>query len=122
MTASLSTTELTPLERDLLQRYHARYQEMGFPAPHEITVTSRTSSTAGRYVYLAHQGLVRQADGQLGLGIYSQFDLEGLDAGASFHVEIENGKVLHLEIDVNGFGPWDGSERNWIVRDPDTGG
>ena len=54
-------------------------------------------------------------------GKFSQFTILGLDAGASFWVEIENGKVLCLEIIVNGDQEWDGSEASWLVLDPDTG-
>ena len=112
---------ITPLELDLLNRFHSRYKQLGFPPPEGIRVECRQSSSAGRFTYFKHEGHVWRSDGQLGLGPYSQFEMVGLDAGASFWVEIENGKVLYLEIIVNGEQEWDGSELPWEVLDPDTG-
>lgn len=116
-----STGALTPLEHDLLRHFYSRYKQIGFPSPEEISVRSRKSSSAGRYTYFDHGGHLKRADGQLDLGEFSQVDMDGLDAGASFWVEIEGGKVLYLEIAVNGDAHWDGSERNWSVCDPETG-
>jgi len=112
---------LTPLELDLLDRFHTRYKQLGFPPPEGVRVKFRQSSSAGRFTYFEHEGHVQRVDGQLDLGRFSQFDMVGLDAGASFWVEIENGKVLYLEIIVNGEQEWDGSELRWVVLDPDTG-
>ncbi|MFC3816931.1 hypothetical protein [Lysobacter sp. GCM10012299] len=112
---------LTPLELDLLDRFHSRYKQLGFPPPEGIRVKFRQSSSAGRCTYFEHEGHVQRVDGQLDLGRFSQFDMVGLDAGASFWVEIENSKVLYLEINVNGEQEWDCSELRWIVLDPDTG-
>jgi hypothetical protein len=113
--------KLTPLESDLLQNFHRRYHDIGFPAAEQISVKSRAASTAGRITYMDHDGLIRRPDGQLDLGAFSQFNMDGLDAGASFTVEIEEGKILYLDITVNGDAHWDGSEREWIICDPDTG-
>lgn len=112
---------LTPLELDLLDRFYSRYKQLGFPPPEGIRVEFRQSSSAGRFTYFKHEGHVQRVDGQLDLGPYSQFNMDGLDAGASFCVEIENGKVVYLEIVVNGDQNWDGSELPWEVLDPDTG-
>ncbi len=112
---------LTPLECDLLGHFHSRYTQIGFPSPEGMRVKSRQSSSAGRFTYIEHEGLMQRTDGQLDLGRFSQFDMDGLDAGASFSVEIKDGKILYLEIVVNGDQEWDGSEPSWVIRDPDTG-
>ena len=114
-------SQATPLERDLLARFHQAYKDMGFPAAHQITVRGRDDTGSGRYTYLDHEGEVRGPDGRLGLGRYSQLDMEGLEAGASFWVELQDGRVRYLEIAVNGDEPWDGVERPWNVCDPQTG-
>jgi len=115
------TTAPTPLELDLLARFHSRYKQYGFPSPGTITVRSRESSRAGRFTYLQHDGCMLRYDGQLNLGHYSQFDMEGVKAGFSFWVQLKNGKVDCLEFVVNGEEEWGGSESSWTVRDPDTG-
>jgi len=111
----------TPLELDLLAHFHARYSQLGFPPPEAIRFKSRRTSSAGRFTYFEHEGCVQLADGQLGLGFFSQFDMAGIEAGASFWVQVAHGKVLYLEIIVNGEEEWDGSESNWVVLDPDSG-
>ena len=70
---------------------------------------------------LEHNGEMPGYDGQLGLGRYSQFEMEGVKFGFSFWVQLTNGKVDYLEFIVNGNEEWDGSESSWTVRDPDTG-
>lgn len=112
--------ELTPLEHAILQFFHVRHGDTGFPPPERIGVASRRNSGAGRFTWLAHDGILDQPDGPLGLGRYSQFDMDNLEAGASFWVWLENGKVSYLEIIVNGDGGWDGSECRWEILDPDT--
>ena len=111
----------TPLEADLLALFHVRYEQLGFPSPAAMRVKSRESSSAGRFTYLEHEGCVQLQDGQLDLGRYSQFDMNGLEAGFSFWVQLAHGKVQYLEIVVNGTEEWDGSESGWTVLDPDTG-
>jgi len=113
--------ELTPLERDLLERFHARYAAEGFPRVDELVVLDRDDFGAGRCVRFLHHGFLHLSDGELGLGRYSQINVPVLEAGASFHARIERGKLADLEIFVNGDGPWDGSETGWTVCDPDTG-
>lgn len=113
--------EISPLERDLLRRYHLKHKAIGFPDPTGFVVTGRTDLGSGRVTHLDHEGLVRHGDGMFGLGAYSQFNMPGMEAGASFRVCFEHGKVLYLEILVNGWDHWDGSELNWTVCDPDTG-
>jgi len=112
---------LTPLETDLLTRFHHRFGYLGFPAPAQLVVTARTNTGAGRYTRFAHDGSVSIDEGDLGLGTYSQFDMEGLRAGASFWVYVTSGKIDYLEIVLNGEGHWDGCERAWGLIDPDTG-
>ena len=82
---------------------------------------SRRNTGAGRFTYFTHEGNLQRADGHFGLGNFSQINMDGLDAGASFWIEIETGKILYLEIAVNGNQHWDGSERNWVICNPDTG-
>jgi hypothetical protein len=126
----LPTPELTPLERELLERIYARYKDWGFPAVDALRVTSRENTGAGRFTYLDHDGtLAFDGDGDLGQGDYSYFDMEGLDAGANFCAYIKGRKVLHLEIATGSSiwdeakrryrGAWDGIERPWRVCDPD---
>jgi hypothetical protein len=114
-------TALTALELDLLTRFHTRYNASGFPHPSQVRVTARRNTGAGRFTYLDHEGSVQTPNGQLDLGRYSQFDMSGLEAGASFSVQVENARLAYLEIVVNGEAEWDGSERPWFVIDPDTG-
>ena len=116
------TTSLTPLEFDLMDCFHARYKQVGFPRVASLRVKSRETSCAGRFTYLEHDGLVSQPDGQLGLGRYSQFDMRGVSAGFSFWVQVKDGKIDYLEFIVNGDEEWDGSESSWSIHNPDTGG
>jgi hypothetical protein len=115
-----SALQLSPLERDLLLRYHLRYKEVGFPNPDSFVVTSREDFGAGRVTCFAHDGLIRHSDGKFGPK-YSQFNMQCLEAGASFMIYIEKNKISRLEIVVNGLDYWDGSELDWSVCDPDTG-
>ena len=112
---------LTPLELDLLTSFCARYRALGFPQPSQTWVVSRQNTGAGRFTYLDHEGCIQAPDGQLDLGRFSQFDMAGLEAGATFWVEVKQAKVVYLEIVVNGDREWDGSEQPWVVADPDTG-
>jgi hypothetical protein len=112
---------LTPLEYDLLRLFYLRYGDIGFPSPDKIFVEKREVSTAGRYTYLDHADSIDAADGSIGLGEFSQFQMLGLEAGASFQVEVKGRKLLYLDIIVNGDEGWDGVERDWIVCDPETG-
>src|SRR5690606_8914429 len=105
----------------LLNRFHARYKQYGFPAATELRVISRENSSAGRFTYLEHDGSMPGYDGQLDLGKFSQFEMTGVKYGFSFWVQLKNGKVDYLEFVVNGEEEWDGSESNWTVIDPDTG-
>jgi len=113
--------ELTPLERDLLGHFWLRYKQIGFPSPEKLLVVSRQHTGAGRFTHFEHAGHVQRTDGQLSLGNFSQINMEGLEAGASFWIKIESGKVLFLEVVVNGEQFWDGTERRWSVCDPDSG-
>lgn len=117
----ITTKRLTPLESDIFSRFHIRFSQEGIPPANKITVKHRVQSTAGRKTYVEHDGLVNLPDGDLGLGQYSQFNMDKLEAGASFDIEIEDQKILYLSIDVNGMFRWDGIERNWLICDPDTG-
>jgi hypothetical protein len=112
----------TPLEHALLEKYFERYKSYGFPPVDELSVTDRRNTGAGRYTYLRHSEKVRIGDGELSLGAYSQFDMNNLEAGASFWVNLRDGKVEYLEIIVNGNRGWDGREEPWKILDPDTGG
>lgn len=112
---------MTPLERDIFDRYHARYAEAGFPAAGSIRVVRRESDSAGRYTYVDHMGSVDVEDGDLGLGAYSAFLSTTLPAGASFWLYVKAGKIVHLDITVNGEYAWGGDEGDWVVCDPDTG-
>lgn len=116
-----TNTELTPLERALLASFHDRYRQQHFPDPNAFRVSRRENTGAGRFTYFEHDGEVDRPDGQLDLGMFSQINMEGLEAGASFWVQIEQSKVLYLEIIVNGDGGWSGQEGVWTICDPDTG-
>ncbi len=115
------STSLTPLELDLLGRFYARYKQYGFPKVASLRVKSRETSCAGRLIYLEHDGYMSDRDGNLGLGRYSQFEMQGVRAGFSFSVQLKDGKVDYLEFVVNGDEEWDGTESSWRVRNPDTG-
>ena len=117
----LGSTELTPLERALLAAFHDRYRQQNFPAAGAFRVTNRENTGAGRFTHLQHDGTLDHPDGQLDLGRYSQINMDGLEAGASFWVQIEHGKVAYLEIIVNGDGGWPDGEGAWVICDPDTG-
>jgi hypothetical protein len=113
--------QLTPLEQDLFERFHARHAQFGFPAPSDIRVLSRENTGAGRYTHIAHEGELDVPDDELGLGTYSSFAMTNLHFGASFWVVVESRKASYLEIVLNGPGHWDGTEGEWAVCDPDTG-
>lgn len=116
------TNKLTPLERDLFRRIHVRYKHWGFPDSNQFRVSSRRNTGAGRFTYVVHEGeLTFDGAVDLAQGNYSQFDMDGLDAGANFWAHVENCKVKYLEIVVNGTQYWDGIERAWSVCDPETG-
>jgi len=115
--------ELTPLECELLERIHTRYAGVGFPSAAAFFVTRRENTGAGRFTHLDHGGeltLDRSYAGDLGQGAFSQFNMRGLDAGASFHVFVDTAKVKYLEILVNGQSPWDGQEGPFAICDPNT--
>ena len=113
--------KLTLLEVDLLQQFHDYFKSKGFPPPEQFIVREREYTGVGRYTYFQHDGTIDLEDGLLGPGTYSQFNMLGLDHGASFLGYIENQKFDCLEICTNGDQPWDGSERQWVICDPDTG-
>ena len=115
------STSLTPLELDLLGRFYTRYKQYGFPAVASFRVKSRETSCAGRFTYLENDGYMSDYDGDLGLGKYSQFEMDGVRYGFSFSVQLKDGKVDFLEFVVNGDEEWDGSESDWRVLNPDTG-
>lgn len=121
MTVTNTPSEPTALERDLFELFFRRYKEAGFPKPDDIRVTSRENTGAGRFTHILHEGSIAYPDGELGLGKFSQLNMEGLEAGASFWIEVEKKKLTYLEIVVNGEESWDGSEGKWQVCDPDTG-
>jgi hypothetical protein len=117
-------TDLTPLETELLQRIHSRYASIGFPPVSAFRVRRRESTGKGWRTFLEHKGTLAidpRLTGELAQGDYSQFDMEGLEAGANFEARVENKKVDYLAIIINGEHPWDGIERAWVVCDPDTG-
>jgi hypothetical protein len=60
-------------------------------------------------------------DGQLHIGSFGQFNMDGLPYGASFWIYIKEHKISQLEIAVNGAEQWDGTERSWKICNPDTG-
>jgi hypothetical protein len=113
--------QLTKLEKALLGAFAARFARQGFPQTDDFEVVSRNDTGAGRFTYLKHVGRADLPSGQIGLGTFSQVDMDGLDCGASFWVEVASGQIDHLEIVVNGAQPWSGVETAWIIRDPDTG-
>jgi hypothetical protein len=117
----LGSIELTPLEYALLASFHDRYRQQHFPAAGAFKVAKRENTDAGRFTYLEHDGKLDRPDGQLDLGRFSQINMDGLEAGASFWLQIEHGKVAYLEIIVNGDGGWPGQEGAWVICDPDTG-
>jgi hypothetical protein len=113
--------KFTPLESDLLNHFHTRFADKGFPDANALTMRKRRNTGAGRFTYLEHSEEVDLPNGSLGLGKYSQVNMPELEAGASFWVQMENSKIDYLEIVVNGSQSWDGSESSWDVCDPDTG-
>jgi len=50
-------------------------------------------------------------------GVALSVNTDVLGVATSCRVEIENGKVLYLEIAVNGTTHWNGSEVDWPIRD-----
>lgn len=117
----LSSIQLTPLEHAILARFHDRYRQHLFPVVTAFKITKRENTGAGRFTYVEHDGKVDLPEGQLDLGRYSQINMDGLEAGASFWVQMEHGKVAYLEIIVNGDGGWPDQEGAWAICDPDTG-
>jgi hypothetical protein len=112
---------LTPLEHELLKRLWLQYDLYQFPHPDMVSVTKRVNTGAGRYTYLQHPGLVDCANGCLVAGNYSQFDMDNMPYGAFYNVEIKEKKAFKLEIISNGLEFWDGSEKMWSIRNPETG-
>jgi hypothetical protein len=109
----MNVTVLTELEQDLMARYAKKYAKNGFPDPTELCVIKRVTTGAARYTYFDHDGEVVMAGGEYALGQYLQIDMEGLPAGLSFAIVIDNFKVGELQLVVNGFDDWDGIERPW---------
>ncbi len=114
-------SELTPLERSILQKYFERFQNYSFPAPSDVEVKSRKSTGSGRYTHLNHDGETSAPDGQLDLGKFSQINMDNMEHGASFWIYIKESKISYLEISINGDGQWNGAEGEWDICDPDTG-
>jgi hypothetical protein len=119
--SELNIINLTAMEREIIDRYHEAFQRYGFPSSENIKVDKRVNTGAGRYTYFCPSCKISMADGQVGLGTYSQINMDGLEAGASFWIYVENGALQYLEIVVNGNQPWDGEERKWTICDPETG-
>jgi len=117
---ALSVLELTPLERDLLERFHKRYAKYGFPSVGQITVLSRTNTGAGRMTRLTHDGVFEGDGAEVPLGRFSYLVMEGIESHAEFSIYVNSNKLSMLEI-VALLGKWDGVERPWKVADPDTG-
>lgn len=102
---------LTPLEVRLLDAIRQRYATKGFPAAEDMRALSRVNTGAGRTTRLSHGEEFDSPDGELFGG---QFDMPGLEFGATFFVGVEGGKIKSLEILVNGNGVWNGDEREPI--------
>ena len=113
--------EMTSMERGIFERYYEAFRQFGFPPPSAIEVTSRTQSTAGRFTHIVHPGHLTFEEGELGLGTISALELDNLAYGASFWIVVESSVAKYLEIVVNGESLWDGSEKGWVIVDPETG-
>lgn len=112
--------KLSPLERDLLTRFHDRYEKYGFVPADEISTIRREYNGIGRSTYLSHDRPVPIGDGLLFLDNSSHLELESVEGGATFCVNILENKIVSLEIFSNGELAWDGVERTWVVIDPDA--
>jgi hypothetical protein len=113
--------DATPFEHRILCEYHRRYVQYGFPRADDFIVKHREISDIGKYVHLSHQGILESPDGELVLGNFSDFEMDGMRLGGSFTIDIKGGKARGLDIIFYGDKPWDGLERNWRIVNPDTG-
>jgi len=114
-------TKMTSLEAAILRMYYERYKKYNFPSPSEISVLSRVNTGSGRYTHLFSSNEIGVPDGQLHVGSFGQFNMDGLPHGASFWLYIKEHRLDQLEIAVNGDEQWDGTEYNWKICNPDTG-
>jgi hypothetical protein len=121
MTGVCVMLELSALERRILELYYIRYNMYGFPQPDALSVTSRSNTGSGRITKLFHEGQLDSPDGELFLGSYSYLEMEGMDYGANFSVDISEKKVSSVEILCVGNIIWDGLERSWRILNPETG-
>lgn len=110
-----STTELTPLEYAIVRLFYEKYANIGFPSPDDIRVDTRENTGAGRYVNVSHPGTIHQADGPLWIEKYLL--MSNLPHGGGFDCYIQGGKLLHIEMYLNGDYYWDGSEGDWEICD-----
>jgi hypothetical protein len=105
---------LTPLEHEILERYHGAYAAIGFPPPGEINVTQRENSGAGRFVTLTSSATVADDSRTLDLppGQPDMIAMEGVAKGLGFVVFLKDGQLDFLEL-YTFVGDWDGEERPW---------
>jgi hypothetical protein len=111
------STDLTPLEAEILGRLHRCFGKQGFPDISDIRVLNRRNTGVGQYVDLESSAHIDLADGNLGVGKYSHLQMEGIPSGMTMLVLITKNRLVHIELVTMGDEAWDGVERPWRISD-----
>lgn len=109
--------ELTPLERELVSRFHNLYRESGVPSDEDVVVQERQQSSSLRRTQLRSATNIRLPETILYLGSLSHVQLDAVEAGLTVELEVIDRNHLCLCLLVNGNGRWDGSEDGWKIID-----
>ena len=110
--------DFTALETILLDLYHQRLKQFGFPAVQDLVFQSRRYMPGlGRYTYLTHAGHTDLEAAYLDHDFLVTFVGKGTHAQVS--CDVEDFKVRRLDIISLDDGLWDGTEDGWRLMDGD---
>lgn len=101
---------LTPLEQAILEAYHHKYADLGFPTIKDIKATDRSHSGAGRFTGLESDLAIAIDDRTCDVPF--QVKMDGVEPYLGFVLFLQNGKLDFLEM-YTYLGDWDGEERPW---------
>jgi hypothetical protein len=108
MTDALSPLEQTCIEL-IAKRNWPTFRLSG------LRVTRREDTGVGRYVYLDDSLNQPLADGAYGPEPGRTIDMQGVQHGLDFVVDVSSGRINYLELVTCGDDGWDGEEREWYV-------